>query len=273
MINDSVSTQATELKKRANALYCEKRFHDAEKLYTQILTGTRPENVAHDEFMKTIWSNRAACYIELDQYEKAIIDLSLVLGKERPTSTTGIYPKAYYRLARSFLELGHYEEARRYMNDYVQLKGENAFRDPAVKALHDRIDKTPLPNLSDSPTRPILYLIKILTDGGPNSADLIKHERVPVSLLTANIESDRELFNCYLATTARRYDQEIFDMRPRLCWDCGCRATCLSHTPAAYFANVVPTITSFILPVCRAGGPCDKEAKLFMHETMSSMPM
>ncbi|KAF9559841.1 TPR-like protein [Agrocybe pediades] len=272
MPKGAVPASAAELKKEANALYCKKRFNDAEKLYTQIIIQEGRVRTTPEEFMKTIWSNRAACYIELGEYDRAIMDLSLVLGKERPTSTTGVYPKAYYRLALCFLELGYYEESRRYLDDYVKLTGENAFQDPVAKELQNRIAKHPptAKGDSESKNRPVMYLIKVLTDD-INSAGIIKHEQVPASFCVPNINPVREQLKEYLATTILKYNDEIFHMRPWRCWNCGQRAASLSHTPTSYLSHIVPTIISFILPVCGKDGPCDKEAEKFMYENLSGL--
>jgi tetratricopeptide (TPR) repeat protein len=88
---------AMPLKAEGNAAFSAKRFEEAATKYTEAL--------AHNPFDHVFYSNRSACYAELDEGAKALrdADLCIKLNKE--------FAKGYSRRSAALYQLGRYVEA------------------------------------------------------------------------------------------------------------------------------------------------------------------
>jgi len=88
--------KANQLKDRGNQAFTQGNFQAAIEYYTQALA-------AHPE--ATFYSNRAACYIYLKQFEKAIVDARKAIEMDPKI------PKPYYRLSQALMAQGKLNEA------------------------------------------------------------------------------------------------------------------------------------------------------------------
>lgn len=71
------------------------------------------------------------------------------------------------------------------------------------------------------------------------------------------------------ASLAAKYDKQVLNSRPWVCWNCPARAVGLVHTPASYMHNPEPLIIDIVQPVCANGGACDAAARKMMAEEMN----
>ncbi|EST05379.1 Tetratricopeptide repeat-containing domain protein [Kalmanozyma brasiliensis GHG001] len=92
---------ASNFKSQANDYFKSKRYREALGFYTQAIDAS-PEDKA---LLETLYANRAACNLELQNYGAALRDTSAVLGLN-PRSE-----KAYYRATRALLALDRCQDA------------------------------------------------------------------------------------------------------------------------------------------------------------------
>ena len=89
--------KATTFKLEGNSFFAKKEYLRAIECYTAA--------TASDPTDATFYSNRSACYLNLDQYEKALID-GYVARELKPERA-----RAYYRIAQALFKMGEYVEA------------------------------------------------------------------------------------------------------------------------------------------------------------------
>ena len=89
--------KATTFKLEGNSFFAKKEYLRAIECYTAA--------TASDPTDATFYSNRSACYLNLDQYEKALID-GYVARELKPE-----WARAYYRIAQALFKMGEYVEA------------------------------------------------------------------------------------------------------------------------------------------------------------------
>ena len=88
---------AAPLKAEGNAAFTAKRFEEAAEKYTAALS--------HNPFDHIFYSNRSACYAELDEAEKALRDAT------RCVSLLPSFAKGYSRKSAALFQLGRYDDA------------------------------------------------------------------------------------------------------------------------------------------------------------------
>ncbi|KAF4622238.1 hypothetical protein D9613_009381 [Agrocybe pediades] len=264
MYGGSVSGSVEDMKRKANLLYARKMFAPAKDLYTRILRDIADSEKGNTDLSCTIRCNRAACYIELGEYPRAVLDLSPVVGPAH-TGLLSLYAKAYYRLSRAFLEMGHAEEARRHFDNYVRMAGATASNDPAAKELQRKIHERA--GRSNPLMRPIMYQVRVLTKEA-GEEEFVKEEFVPAELCAADPPKDRTIE--LLKYLLRKYDKEVRDSRPWKCWNCGRPANSITHTPSSFLHHPVPLVIDFSQPVCMNSGPCDMAGRELVHNVLSS---
>ena len=114
---------AKEAKKRGNALFGDRNFDDAVRLYSQAI-------LLHQEAV--YYSNRAACFANLDQHDKVILDCT------RALELSPEYSKALARRALAYEKLDLWRDA---LNDYTVICALESFSNQSNLNLMDRVLK------------------------------------------------------------------------------------------------------------------------------------
>jgi tetratricopeptide (TPR) repeat protein len=96
-ISDDDRQQSVELKRKGNEYFEKKEWHAALDFYTKA--------IALNPTDASFYSNRSACYMELELYQEALKD-AIVARYIRPD-----WSKACYRMAVARMALGRYEDA------------------------------------------------------------------------------------------------------------------------------------------------------------------
>ena len=116
---------AQDFKSKGNKLYQQHHFHDAIQNYTKAIElSTKPESV--------FYSNRAACYNNLNQFEKVIEDCNKALEIDSE------YVKAINRRAQAFEQLNRLTEA---LNDFTAATIIDQFRNDSASKSVERVLK------------------------------------------------------------------------------------------------------------------------------------
>ncbi|KAJ3277803.1 TOM (translocase of outer membrane) complex component [Borealophlyctis nickersoniae] len=114
---------AKSVKALGNKFYTEKKFTEAIELYTQAIK-LQPDAV--------YYSNRAACYANLNDYEKVIEDCTEALKKDK------FWGRALNRRAQAYEHVERYTDA---LNDYTAFCVLEEFKNEAAIAATDRVLK------------------------------------------------------------------------------------------------------------------------------------
>mmetsp|Transcript_85803 Transcript_85803/g.179281 ORF Transcript_85803/g.179281 Transcript_85803/m.179281 type:complete len:788 (+) Transcript_85803:71-2434(+) len=112
---------ARESKAKADASFKKSDWRDASVYYTRAISHT-PED-------QKLYSNRAACYIKLKKFDKALTDA------KKCASINPAWPKAYFRQGQALRGLQKWEEA------IIAFK-DGRFRDPTSPDWEKEIEKT-----------------------------------------------------------------------------------------------------------------------------------
>ena len=89
-----------DLKKKGNLSFMKKSHQEAIMYYTMAIESSDPSGIEH-----TLFSNRAAAFLELSMFENCIKDCDACLEKD-PT-----FVKCYYRKAKALIQLNKKQEA------------------------------------------------------------------------------------------------------------------------------------------------------------------
>jgi len=259
-----------QLKGKANELFSAKDYEGAASLYTKIVREFSQK--AEPEFLRAVQCNRAACKIEIGDFQGAIPDLEEVIRTApKNVSEAGsiaLTQKAHYRLARCLFELGKLTDAMKEMDKYRDITGGHqaeaatSLRNKIIQATVARDGKvaTELPSATNS--RVLRYEVKVT--GHPVS--IVKNDIVPGSLCSMHPpEMPTKMF---LAGLVKKYHDAIMQEKNWTCWNCPRKAVSLVHTPASYLHLAEPMVLDFAQPICVNGGECDKEARKMMDEEM-----
>ncbi|KAF8873606.1 hypothetical protein CPB84DRAFT_1798274 [Gymnopilus junonius] len=273
-----VPEEAAQLKDQANALYTAKSFSDSALLYTRIV------NHFHDncppQFIRTIYSNRAACHIELGQYHNAIEDVRNVLKMTPPgVKVEHIIQKAHLRLARCLYETGRYGDAIKELDTWRETVGnthhtetESALRSKILQAIvmrdendNQKSAKRHYLELPSFPRRSLRYEVKV--QDRISGDTVIKYDYyVPTALCSPHPpEIPTRLF---LIQLLQNHHNDVMGRRQWTCWRCSAPAVSLVHTPASYLHMEEPLVIDYAQPVCKNGGVCDLVARQMMRDEM-----
>ncbi|OAE31034.1 hypothetical protein AXG93_1502s1360 [Marchantia polymorpha subsp. ruderalis] len=124
---------ANAAKAEGNALYGEKKFVEALQAYDRGLRASELKDFEEDPSVKEIrailYSNRAACYIGLDNSDSAVKECSKAL------ELNPAYMKALVRRAQAREKLTNYEEAMADWNKVLEVDPGNALARSALRTL------------------------------------------------------------------------------------------------------------------------------------------
>jgi import receptor subunit TOM70 len=115
--------KALEAKQLGNKLYGEKKYDEAIEMYSKAIEWSQNS---------VFYCNRAACYFNLNNHEKAIEDCTTAISLDRK------YVKAYHRRALAHEKLSNLRSA---LNDFTAVCALEGFQNQASMAAPDRILK------------------------------------------------------------------------------------------------------------------------------------
>lgn len=106
---------ASNFKSQANDYFRSKRYREAAGFYTQAIDAGPQDKV----LLETLYANRAACNLELQNFGLVLKDTSAVLGINTKNE------KAFYRAAKALLALDRAKDAMECCNHGIQVNPEN----------------------------------------------------------------------------------------------------------------------------------------------------
>lgn len=125
-VNPKRSANVTKLRDNANAEYRKGRYAEAQKLYTLgiQMAETRPlwepSQLAREE-LAGLYANRAQAHMALQQWPEGALDAEASVEIKRVGNA-----KAWWRRAKSLMEMGRLEESRDWIKKGLEVEGEDS---------------------------------------------------------------------------------------------------------------------------------------------------
>ena len=132
----SIYERAMDLKNEGNTHFKSKEFQKAIEKYSKAI-----ELIDDNE---TFYSNRAACYQSLNQYDEAIRDCNKAI------ELNNAFVKAYIRLGALFLLKGDKTESKLNYEKVLALDSENQTAKEALQNMNKNVEKTKSPSVDPS---------------------------------------------------------------------------------------------------------------------------
>lgn len=239
------------------------------------------------KFLRTILSNKAACYMELSKfsecftrylliivagrYEEAVTDLNKVLSMATPDSDTALTQKTHFRLAKCYHNLQNSDKATKALADYQKLHGRRLAEETADE---EKLHLAILQSAQPVGMRAIKYDISVTGNKSDTTPYPVRfYDAVPEHLCTRISQPHlRKEGEKLLASLVNKYDTkmtlELVKANRMICWHCSKPALSNVHTPASWLHSEPPFIMDSTQPVCSRGGICEREAYSYMAELM-----
>ncbi|EAU82407.2 hypothetical protein CC1G_11093 [Coprinopsis cinerea okayama7 len=264
---------AEALKELGNEHYEQKRYNEAIASYTTIIDRLGGAEAPTIPLLRTVYANRAQCYICLEDYERAKNDCLHVLENYPfPASPNAderrIMRKIHECLGVSYSHLRMFDEALEQQRIVEEMRGTRAYRPIIVDPPPER--QAP----SNVATRPFRYEVKVLEGASPiasNRDTFIYTEQVPVHFCgRAGLAANPSEAAHFLNSLVRKHYREIWDSSPRWnCVACDKRATLMLHTPQGHLHEDPPFIFDMAHPICESGGRCETNSRQDTNDIMS----
>ncbi|TPX57793.1 hypothetical protein PhCBS80983_g03579 [Powellomyces hirtus] len=136
-VSAETKAKAEELKTTGNKEMAAKRYAQAIELYTQAI-GLNPENPVY-------YSNRAAAYTQIGQYDNAVTDA------KKAVEIDSSYSKGYSRMGQAYFCLSKYQEAIDACDEGLRLEPGNASLKQTKTAAEQKMEDNRAPS-RDAPT-------------------------------------------------------------------------------------------------------------------------
>ncbi|CAD5124204.1 DgyrCDS12504 [Dimorphilus gyrociliatus] len=166
--------RCVQLKEEGNDLFKKEQYKEAVKLYTKVI---EDENGVEQKL--ACFKNRAACYLKLDKYEKAVKDCNEALKLQ------GNDAKALFRRCQSYLALEKYEDSYKDAMLLLKVEPKNSAIQPILRKLNPIIQNKVDEQLStDNKIKQMLTL----AFSTPKSDDLEKQKQALSNLIVLSRE-------------------------------------------------------------------------------------
>ncbi|KAF5312059.1 hypothetical protein D9619_003766 [Psilocybe cf. subviscida] len=275
-LQSDIPEKAQESKARANTLFKGRDFSGALTAYEDILHEfpAKGTDDALSEFLRTILSNKAACYMELRRYGEAVTDLNNVLSVSTPDSDAPLTQKTHLRLAKCYHNLQDPDQATKALADYQKLHGRRLAEETADE---EKLHLAILQSTQPAGMRAIKYDISVIGNkSDPTSYPIRFYDSVPVHICTRLSQPNlRKAGEKVLANLVNKYDTkmtlDLVKANRMICWNCGKPALSNVHSPASWLHSDPPFVMDFTQPVCSRGGTCEQEAYRYMAALRNEM--
>ncbi|KDQ49110.1 hypothetical protein JAAARDRAFT_43090 [Jaapia argillacea MUCL 33604] len=299
----SAEELAQALKATGNTHFSAKRFEQALRTYSEVVD--KYSDKAASETVRTVVCNRAACYLELSQYQRCVNDCQQVISTAPEPSTptsAKLTCKAHLRLARVYKGLGDFAKALEALEGYRKdgegsAEDEKKLREEIVaeqrmkerktngddrgelryKRQHPYSQPPPPRACSSKPSPPLASPLK---PSGPKTIPidymvLVEDdkynftEEVLESLCVAHppVEDSQNLLMQFFYKHHHELIRKCTGRWRRV--ECRMPATSqLRHSPLSHLHVQPPRVVDLAQPLCVSGGPCDLAAKKFIEDEM-----
>ena len=189
---DDALARAEKEKAAGTARYTAGAFDEAIQLYTSAIALLPP--TAPPSTRASLHSNRSACYLMLQQYEKALDD-SL-----QAVQVDSGFSKAYVRASKCYLAMGQYDKAR----SMLQQCKDNTAADRANIDKYDKMQQKAAELVTSNPQLSLAFLSQLLQHTPANTAALVL--QVQALLNTNQVDKAKQAADTLFRADSRNTD-------------------------------------------------------------------
>ncbi|KAJ7759387.1 hypothetical protein DFH07DRAFT_817479 [Mycena maculata] len=260
------NAKALEIKETANAHFRNKEYQKALDLYSSII------NQYDDRVMLDTISiarcNRAACYLNLGEYQRCIDDCNISLLFVSPTP--GVADKARFRLAKATKALDDIDEEKRAVDPTYQGRPKYDVDERMREQMRESSANSAKFQTADvEEHRPFGYVVR-MKDHDPEYVHM--RDMVPASLMSEPRRGEEARRDAFVKRIVATHEPELMQKHPWKCFGCGKPATAWLHSPVADLASFYPIIKDYAQPICEKGGNCAKVTRAAMDKADKEDP-
>ncbi|KAJ6459465.1 hypothetical protein C8R47DRAFT_1162058 [Mycena vitilis] len=255
------NAKALEIKDAANIQFRAGAYQTALDLYSSIIT--QYDDRVMMETINIARCNRAACYLNLEQYQSCVDDCHIVLLFQ---SKPSIMAKAEHRLAMATKALDDIDAERRTTDPTypgrpkydVEERMREQMRASSASSAKFQPEAT-------EEHRPFGYVVRM---NGHNPEYVRMRDMVPASMTLAAPRNAEEVKrrDAFVRRVAQSHESELMAQEQWECFACGKAATAWLHSPVADLTSFYPIIKDYARPVCEKGGKCAEATRVAMDK-------
>ncbi|KAJ6544954.1 hypothetical protein DFH09DRAFT_1321465 [Mycena vulgaris] len=264
------NAKALEIKDTANAHFRAKEYQTALDLYSSIIN-QYDDRVMHDTIC-IVRCNRAACYLNLGEYQRCIDDchIALLFMSTNPAITE----KAKFRLAKATKALDDLDDQKRALDPSYSGRPKYDIDERMREQMRESSASSAKFQAADvEEHRPVGYVVRLK---GHNPEYVHMRDMVPASLMTKPpragwdaYETKRDAFVKRIVTT---HEPELMQKHAWKCFSCEKPATSWIHSPVSDLTSFYPIIKDYARPICSKGGICAKKTQDAMERARGEDP-
>ncbi|KAK7006232.1 hypothetical protein R3P38DRAFT_3037446 [Favolaschia claudopus] len=256
------NAKALEIKESANAHFRAKEYQKACDIYSEIID--RFSGRVMIETTRVARCNRAACYLNLGEYQRCIDDCNIVMFY---MGSPELVEKARYRREKATQSLDEIDAQRREADPLYTGRPEYNVNERIRDQLREA-DESSAAFQTDTTVeehRPFGYVVR-MKDHDPEYVHM--RDMLPISMMLSEPRSSREADRlvAFVKKIVTSHEPELMTKHPWKCYSCGVAATTWIHSPISELASFYPIIKDYARPICEKGGKCEKDARAKMKK-------
>ncbi|KAJ7111903.1 hypothetical protein C8R44DRAFT_985351 [Mycena epipterygia] len=264
------NAKALKIKETANVHFREKDYQKALDLYSSIIN-QYDDRVMLDT-IRIARCNRAACYLNLGEYQNCIDDcnIALLFVSASPTITE----KAKFRLAKATKALDDIDDQRRATDPtYLGRPKYDVETRMREQMRESSASSAKFQSTDAEEHRPFGYVVR-MKNHDPEYVHM--RDMVPASLMAGPPRGGREAYDtrrdAFVKRIVTSHEPELMKKHPWTCFSCGNPATTWIHSPVSDLASFYPIIKDYARPICENGGNCAKVTRAAMEKAERDDP-
>ncbi|KAJ7683648.1 hypothetical protein B0H17DRAFT_29072 [Mycena rosella] len=264
------NAKALDIKEAANAHFREKEYQKALDLYSSIIN-QYDDRVMLDT-IRVARCNRAACYLNLGEYQHCIDDCHIALLFM--STDPAISNKARYRLAKATKALDDIDAQKRAIDPSYPGRPKYDVEDRMREQMRESSASSAKFQPADvEEHRRVSYVVRMKSQ---NPEYVHMRDMVPASLMCAPPRGGREAYetrrDAFVKRVIATHEPELMQKHPWTCFSCGQPATTWLHFPISDLTSFYPIIKDYARPICANGGDCAKKTRDAMEKAAREDP-
>ncbi|KAJ6620047.1 hypothetical protein B0H10DRAFT_2023420 [Mycena sp. CBHHK59/15] len=264
------NAKALEIKDVANTHFRAKEYQKALDLYTSIIN--QYDDRVMIDTINVVRCNRAACYLNLRDYQRCIDDCNIVLLF---VSSDSVTEKARFRLAKATKALDDIDDQCRAADPTypgrpkydVQERMRAQMRESSANSAKFQ----PADGVEEH--RPFGYVVR-MKDHDPEYVHM--RDMVPASLMSGPVRGSQDAYatrrDAFVKKIVATHEPELMKKHAWKCFSCNKAATTWIHSPVADLTSFYPIIKDYGRPICESGGNCAKVTRAAMEKAEREDP-
>ncbi|KAJ6466846.1 hypothetical protein C8R45DRAFT_1219202 [Mycena sanguinolenta] len=253
-----------EVKEIANIHFRAGQYEQALEMYTGLINRYSKRPLL--ETVRLARCNRAACYLQLGEYQRCVDECNIVLFYvNRPA----IMDKAKHRLAQATKALDDIDAEKRAIDPDYPGRPKYDIQERMKEQLYEAsASSAKFSETQIEKHKPFGYMVRIKD---PEPEYLPMRDMVPLSLTSEPLGGpELELYRASRDEFVRKivtiHETELMQQHLWRCFSCGKFAMEWIHYPISDLTHALPLIMDYARPICEKGGNCEKVTRAAMQK-------